>query len=145
MSRALTPGELKALVRQLVNAVGGVEAAAVTLGVSTSRVSVLQNVNHTDQMTLLQISALEEVAGRDIVTGAASRAITGERPAAIAAAAVEAVSASATALERVHAMDADGHRDPHEIRDVQLVTRALADRAVKLADAAAALTPGASQ
>jgi hypothetical protein len=96
-------------------------------------------------MTLLQISALEEVAGRDIVTGAASRAITGERPPSITAAAVEVVSASASALERVHAMDADGLREPHEIRDVQAFTRAVADRAVRLADAAAALTPGATR
>ncbi|PVM90678.1 hypothetical protein [Caulobacter endophyticus] len=145
MSRSLTPGELKAHVRQLVSAVGGLEAAAVILGVSVQRVSTLQNIRHDDQMTMLQICALEAVAGRDIVTGAASRAITGEGPASIVAAAVGAVAASAAALESVHLMDADGRRDPGEIRDVQKATRSLADSAAKLADAAAALTPGAAE
>ncbi|PLR25080.1 hypothetical protein SGCZBJ_12660 [Caulobacter zeae] len=145
MSRSLTPGELKAHVRQLVAAVGGLEAAAVILGVSVQRVSTLQNIRHDDQMTMLQICALEAVAGRDIVTGAASRAITGETPSSIVAAAVGAVAASAAALESVHTMDADGHRDPGEIRDVQKVTRSLADHATRLADAAAALKPGAAE
>jgi hypothetical protein len=141
MSRALTFGEFKALVRQLVKAVGGVEAAAAELGVSHQRISQLQSVNHDDQMTFLQVQALEAVAGRAIVTGAAARAIEGEGFNCVNAAAVEVVATSAAALRLVHDMDADGARDTAEIRAVQTAAQKVADAASKFADTAASLSP----
>ncbi len=145
MSRALTPGELKALVRQLVTAVGGVEAAAVILDVTHQWVSDLQNVNKPAQMTFLQVCALEAVAGRDVVTGAASRAIRGPEVDAIGSVAVQTVSGAADLMARVHAMDADGKRDAGEIRDVQAAAQVHLRRAAEVVAAASRLQPGESQ
>ena len=75
MARALEEGELKALVRQLVKAAGGVEACGVLLGISHQRVSQYQSPNHPDQMPYLMICKLECVAERAIVSGAQVRAI----------------------------------------------------------------------
>jgi len=145
MSRALTPGELKALVRALVTACGGVEAAAAVLGVTHQRVSDLQSINKPDQMPFLQICALEAFAERDIVTGAASRAIRGPEVEAIGNVAVQTVSGAANLMARVHAMDADGRRDAGEIREVQSAAQEHLARAVEVVAAASRLQPGDSQ
>ncbi len=143
-SRALSHGEVKALFRQLVTAAGGVDASGITLGVSHQRVSTLQNVNHDDMPTFAQIMALEVVAGCPIVTGAAARAVGGERPADLADAAVEAVAAHAHALTLVHTMDADGKRDVSEIRTVQAAARQGLEKAQRLVDATCSLSAVAS-
>ncbi|WP_298699217.1 helix-turn-helix domain-containing protein [uncultured Brevundimonas sp.] len=78
MSRGLTDGEIKALFRQLVKAVGGVEAAGVELGVSHQRVSVLQSPAAADMPTVRQIIALEVVAKAPVVSGPWFRAIKGQ-------------------------------------------------------------------
>lgn len=143
MSRALTDGELKALFRQLVKAAGGVEACGVELGVKHQRISLLQSPTAPDMPTLRQIMALEVVAEAPVVSGAMARAIKGEAVEIVSLAAVEAVQASAGALRLVHDMDSDGHRDPDEIRRVQKATQDNLREARDLADAAAALTPGA--
>ena len=142
MSRALTPGEVKALWRQLVKAAGGVEAAAIELGVKHQRVSLLQSPTAPDMPTFLQIMVLEAVVGRPIVTGAAARAIEGDDSEALAAAAVEAVQAAACALGAVHAMEADGFRSEAEVRDVQAATQRALAETQQMADAAARLRPG---
>lgn len=142
MSRALTPGEVKALWRQLVKAAGGVEAASVELGVKHQRVSLLQSPSAPDMPTFAQIMCLEAVVGRDIITGAASRAIKGEEDEAVQAAVVEAVQATAAALGAVHAMDADGHRSEAEVRQVQQATQQALAEAQQAADAAKKLKPG---
>ena len=142
MSRALEPGELKALVRQLVKEFGGVEAAAVELKISAERVSQYQRPTCDDQMPLLCIMKLEAILGRAIVSGAAMRAIEGEAKDEIGPAAVEAVTDAATVLRLVHDMDADGARDPAEIRSVQRGSQELLHVAERLADRAAKLTPG---
>lgn len=142
MSRALTDGEVKALFRQLVKAAGGVEAAAVELGVKHQRVSLLQSPSAPDMPSFRQIMTLEAVVGRAIVTGAAARAIEGEEDEALTAAVVEAVQASADALGAVHAMEADGVRTPEEVRAVQAKTQRALAEAQQAADAAAKLKPG---
>lgn len=141
-SRALDAGELKALVRQLVKAAGGVEACAVELGVSAERVSQYQRPTHDAQMSLLCILQLEAVVGQAIVTGAAARAVEGEGRSAIGPAVVEAVTRSAATLRLVSDMDADHRRDPGEIRQVQDAAQDHLRAAQRLADEAAALTPG---
>lgn len=142
MSRELTDGEIKALFRQLVKAAGGVEACAVELGVKHQRVSILQSPTAPDMPTFRQIMRLEVVAGRDIVTGAASRAVTGQEDETLATAMVEAVQASADALGAVHAMEADGVRTEAEVRAVQAKTQRAVAEAQQAADAAARLKPG---
>lgn len=142
MSRALTSGEVKALWRQLVRAAGGVEAAAVELGIKHQRVSLLQSPSAPDLPSFVQIMTLEALVGRDIITGAASRAIKGEEDEAMQAAVVEAVQASAAALGAVHAMDADGHRSEEEVREVQATTQKALREAQQAADAAKRLKPG---
>ncbi len=119
MSRVLTDGEVKALFRQLVAAVGGVEAAGIELAVKHQRVSLMQSPGNADIPSLRQIMALEVVAGSPIVSGAMARAISGEMDASLSTAMVEAVTAGAEALGAVHAMEADGHRSLSEIRAVQ--------------------------
>lgn len=138
--RAILPGELKALVRLLVKAAGGVEASAVELGISHQRISQLQDVNCPDQMTLMQVSHLERVAGRAIVTGACARAAEGESAEeAIMHAVVGSVSSVAELLALVQAMEADGGRTEAEKRAVRLAAdRALAE-VKEAADAAARL------
>lgn len=143
MSRVLTDGEIKALFRQLVKAAGGVEACGVELGIAHQRVSLLQNQKAPDMPTLRQIMALEVVAQSPVISGAMARAIKGDAVEMVSLAAVEAVQASAGALRLVHDMDADGHRDADEIRRVQQATQDNLREARELADAAAALTPGA--
>lgn len=118
-ARAVGPGELKALVRALVKAAGGVEACAVELGISAQRVSQLQDVNNPGQMGVLQISQLEMVVRRPIVTGVVARAAEGlGGEDAIGLSAVQSVGSSAALLQKVHAMEADGHRTEAEKRDV---------------------------
>jgi hypothetical protein len=141
MSRALTPGEVKALFRLLVEKAGGIEASGVVLGVSFQRVSTLQNVNQPDMPTLAQIMALEVVAGVPVITGAAARAIEGERAADIADLAVAVVTSGAKTLRLVHDMDRDGKRDTAEIRDFTRATQEHLSEAQALADAAKAMTP----
>lgn len=139
-ARAVTPGELKALVRLLVKAVGGVEAAGIILERSAQRVGQMQDVNAPDQMTALQISALEAVAGRAIVTGAMARAAEGEGPAeTIGVSGVQTVCASAELLQRIHEMDADGQRTEAEKRAVRTAAQANLREAQEAADAAARL------
>ncbi len=142
MSRALTPGEVKALFRQLVKAAGGVEACAVELNTKHQRVSLLQNINAPDMPSFAQIMALEAVAGRPIVTGAAARAIEGDDSEALAAATVEAVQAAASALSAVHAMEADGFRSEADVRGVQAATQRALAETQQMADAAARLRAG---
>ena len=142
MSRCLTDGEVKALFRQLVKAAGGVEAAAVELGIKHQRVSTLQSPTAPDMPTFRQIMTLEVIAGRAIVTGAASRAVEGQEDEALAAAMVEAVQATADALGAVHAMEADGVRTEAEVRTVQAKTQRALAEAQQAADAAARLKPG---
>lgn len=142
MSRALTDGEVKALFRQLVKAAGGVEAAAVELGIKHQRISILQSATAPDMPTFRQIMALQVVAQQDIVTGAASRAVKGEDDEALACAVVDAVQASADALGAVHAMEADGVRTEAEVRAVQAKTQRALREAQQAADAAARLKPG---
>lgn len=145
MSRVLTPGEIKSLFRQLVKAAGGVEACGVELEVSHQWISDLQNVNKPECLpTFMQIMALEVVAKRPVLTGAAARAVKGEVDDNIADAAVSAVAASAKVLRLVHDMDRDGERTLAEIRDVQKETQENAREAQELADAAARLTPKAA-
>ena len=139
-ARALEPGEIKALFRQLVKAVGGVQAAGVELGVSHQRVSVLQNPANPDLPTLVQVLALEVVAGRPIVTGAAARAISGAADDSMTAAAVASVASSADLIARVHAMEADGVRSQADIRSVQEAAQKNLREAQEAADAAARLS-----
>lgn len=142
MSRALTDGEVKALFRQLVKAVGGVEAAGVELGVRHQRVSLLQAPGAPDMPTLRQVMALEAVAGSAIVSGAMARAISGDPEPCLQSAVVDAVTAVSGALAEVHGMDADGYRDAGEIRAVQARTQDAVRQAQEAADLAAGLTPG---
>lgn len=138
--RAIAAGELKALVRLLVKAAGGVEASAVELGISHQRVSQLQDVNNPDQMTLLQVSQLERVAGRAIVTGAFARAAEGETAEeAIMHAVVGSVSSVAELLALVQAMEADGNRTEAEKRAVRLAAQRALAEVQEAADAAARL------
>lgn len=123
MSRLIDTGEVKALFRQLVKAAGGVEACAAELGISFQRVSHLQNPSNSDEPTFRQIRCLETVVGQAIVTGAHVRAVEGEADEKLRDAVVGAVMATAEVMTAVHQMDADGHRDEAEVRDVQ--TRAL--------------------
>lgn len=139
-ARAVTPGELKALVRLLIKAVGGVEAAAIILDKSTGRIGQLQDVNLPDQMTALQISQLEAVAGRAIVTGAIARAAEGAgADEAIGLAGVQTVCSSAQLLQRIHDMDADGQRTEAEKRAVRTAAQENLREAQEAADAAARL------
>lgn len=73
----ITPGQVKGLFFHLVKAVGGVEAAGAFLGVSHQRVSTLQNVNHADMPTILQVVALEQAAGQSVVLGQLAKLATG--------------------------------------------------------------------
>lgn len=142
MSRALTAGELKALVRELVKAAGGVEAVAVELGVSHQRVSQHQSPGCADQMPFLCILQLEALVGRAIVSGAAARAVEGEGAPAVTAAAVEAVTTTAATLRLVSDMDADGRRDEGEIRGVRRAALDNLKVAERLVDATVKLEPG---
>lgn len=142
MSRPLTPGEVKALWRQLVKAAGGVEAAAVELGIKHQRVSLLQSPTATDMPTFAQIMCLEAVVGRAIITGAAARAVEGEADEKLKDAVVDAVKATAEALGAVHVMDADGERTEAEVRQVQAITQRALAEAQEAADAAAQLRAG---
>ncbi|MHB8286442.1 MAG: hypothetical protein ACYDD1_17460 [Caulobacteraceae bacterium] len=136
--------ELKAHVRILVKAFGGVDPAGVELGVSAERVSQWQRTTHNDQMPLLCIHQLEHELGRDIVTGAFSRAVHGETHATLATAIVASVSAAAKALQAVTDMDNDGRRTAGEIQHVQAAAQELKRIVEELSDTAAQLTPGPS-
>lgn len=141
--RAIIGPELKALVRQLVKAVGGVEACAVELGVTPQRISQLQLAGHPDQMSFLAISRLEAVCGQPVVTGAAARAAGGDSvDQAVGAAAVDAVGRAASLIGVVHAMDADGYRDAGEIRQVQRAAADLVREGAEALIASTQLTPG---
>lgn len=143
MSRELTDGEIKALFRQLVSSVGGVEASAVLLGLKNhQRIVVLQSPTAPDMPAFRQIIRLEAIAGVAIVTGAAARAISGAADEALSTAVVQAVQASAEAVGVVHAMEADGQRTPAEIRAVQKVTQKALREMQEAADIAAGLKPG---
>ena len=137
MARAIEEGELKALVRQLVKAAGGVEACGVLLGVSHQRVSQLQSPNNPDQMSFLQIAKLECVAERAIVSGAQVRAVEGDGCGPLHHAVVEAVTKSASALEAVAEME--GHQRPSaaDAKHVQQAAQENLHAAECLADAAA--------
>ena len=71
MSRMIETGEVKALFRQLVKAVGGNEACGVELGVSHQRISQLANINNDEQARELptweQVWRLETALGRSVV------------------------------------------------------------------------------
>jgi hypothetical protein len=135
-------GEVKALFRQLVKAVGGVDAAAVELDISHQRVSFLQTTSNEDEPTFRQIRILEFVAKRPIVSGAQFRAVNGECDDSIQSAAVEVVTTGAKVLSLVHNMDADGHRGAGEVRTVQEAASIHLREARELHDAAARLKPG---
>lgn len=138
--RAIEPGELKALVRQLVKAVGGVEACGIELSVSAERVSQWQRIEHPDQMSMLNISRLEAVVGRPIVTGVAARAAEGSAvDEAMLASAVDAMSSAASLVALVHAMEADGHRTEAEKRAARDATQDLLRQAQEAAETAARL------
>ena len=143
MSRAVEAAELKALVRALVKAFGGIEAAAVELGISAERVSQFQRPGCPDQMSILCICKLEAVLGRSIVTGTLARAADCGAPDPVTDAVVGLVGASASALHAISDMDRDGQRDVGEIRQVQRATQEALHEAELLADAASRLTPGA--
>ena len=143
MSRAIEAAELKALVRALVKAFGGIEAAAAELGVSAERVSQFQRPSCPDQMSLLCICKLEAVIGRSIVTGAAARAADCGAPDPVTTAVVASVGSSASALRAIADMDSDGRRDAGEIRQVQRAAQENLHQAELLADAAGRLEPGA--
>lgn len=139
-ARAIKPGELKALVRQLVKAAGGVEACGVELAVSPQRVSQWQSVDCADQMSMLNISRLEAVVGRPIVTGVAARAAEGSAvDEAMMASTVEAMGSAAALVQLVHAMEADGTRTEAEKRAVRDATQDLLRQAQEAADTAARL------
>lgn len=145
--RIVSPGELKALVRQLVKAAGGVEACGVELGISAERVSQYQRPTCDDQMPLLFIHRLEAVVGRGVVTGALARAAEGEGVVeAIDAATIEAIGSAADLIGKVHVMEADGRRTVGEIRDVQEAANRLLREAQEAHAAASNLsaTPEAS-
>ncbi len=133
---------MKALWRQLVKAAGGVEAAAVELGIKHQRVSLLQSPTAPDMPTFAQIMCLEAVVGRAVITGAAARAVEGEADEKLKDAVVDAVKATAEALGAVHVMDADGERSEAEVRQVQAMTQRALVEAQEAADAAAQLKPG---
>lgn len=140
VARALEPGELKALVRQLVRAFGGVEAAGVELGVSGERVSQWQRIDHPDQMSMLNISRLEALVGRPIVTAVAARAAEGTAAdEAMMTSTIEAVSSAAALVSLVHAMEADGHRTVGEKRAVLAASQDLLRQAQEAAETAARL------
>jgi hypothetical protein len=140
VSRAIEAGELKALVRQLVKAAGWVEACGIELCVSPQRVSQWQSVEHPDQMSMLNISRLEAVVGRPIVTGVAARAAEGSAvDEAMLSSAVEAMSSAAALVSLVHAMEADGTRTEAEKRAAREATQDLLRQAQEAADTAARL------
>lgn len=139
--RIVSPGELKALVRQLVKAAGGVEACGVELGVSAERVSQYQRPTCDDQMPLLFIHRLEAVVGRGVVTAALARAAEGEGVVeAIGSATVEAIGSAADLIGKVHVMEADGRRTPGEIREVQEAASRLLREAQEAHAAASSLS-----
>lgn len=136
----IEPGELKALVRQLVKAAGGVDACGIELGVSAERVSQYQRPGCADQMPVLFICRLETVAGRPIVTGALARASEGGgAPEEIGRSAVDTVGSAAALMRTVHEMEADGHRSVAEKRDVMVAASDLLKQAQEAFDAAARL------
>lgn len=67
------PAEIKGLFHQLVQVVGGQDAAASFLGVSQPRISQWCNPTCADMPSVLQIVTLERVVQQDVVTGALSR------------------------------------------------------------------------
>jgi hypothetical protein len=139
--RVVSPGELKALVRQLVKAAGGVEACGVELGVSAERVSQYQRPTCDDQMPLLFIHRLEAVVGRGVVTGALARAAEGEGVVeAIGAASVEAIGSAADLIAAVHQMEADGKRTAAEVQDVQAKSARMLREAQEAHDSALRLS-----
>ena len=145
-ARAVEPGELKALVRQLVKAAGGVDASGVELGVSAERVSQYQRIGCDDQMPLMSVIRLEAIVGRAIVTGALAKAVEGGGGVeAMGGSAVDTVGASAGLLTAVHEMDADGHRDAGEIRRVQEAAALSARQSLEAVIAASQLKPGEVQ
>lgn len=142
-NRTVEGGELKALVRQLVKAAGGVEACGVELGVSAERISQYQRQSSADQMPLLMICRLEAVAGRAVVTGALSRAAEGDGVVEeIGRSAVDTVGRAADLMRTVHEMEADGHRTHAEKREVMLASAELLREAQQAFDAAARLVGG---
>lgn len=142
MSRFQDTGEVKALFRLLVKAAGGIEAAAVELGISFQRVSFYQSPSNIEEPPYRHIRALEAVVGTAIVTGSHVRAVQGAPEDCVKAAVVDTVAASAESLTAVHQMDADGYRDESEIRQVQQRAQASLAQAEEAADTAARLKPG---
>ncbi len=112
MSRVVEAAELKALVRALVKAFGGIEAAAIELGISAERVSQFQRPGCPDQMSILCICKLEAVLGRSIVTGALARAADCSAPDLVTTAVVAAVGSSAGALRTIADMDSESPGSP---------------------------------
>lgn len=142
MSGRVAPGVVKALVRRLVSAAGGVEAAAIELGVSHQRVSYCQVVERPDQLNILQVARLEELVGRPIVTAALARMVEAGEVVPIDDAAVAGVRSAADLMAKIHAMESDGHRDPGEIRVIQAAAGELLREIQRVHDAAMRLTPG---
>lgn len=142
MSRVWSPRDLKAHFRNLVTACGGVQPAATALGISHQRVSQMQSLNDDDNLpTFLQVMTLEDACGRSVVFSAAAHTIQDKADDEIAEAAVAAVADTAEALRLVYDMDADSHREPHEIRDVQSKAQNALRSVHKLTVAAARLSP----
>lgn len=142
MSRLQDTGEVKALFRQLIKAAGGVEAAAVELGISFQRVSHLQNTSNADEPTYRQLRVLECIVGKAIVTGSHGKAVEGVVDETLKDAIVGAVQVTSEALGIVHSMDADGVRTEAECRQAQEVTQRMLREVTEAAQVAAQLKPG---
>lgn len=82
------------------------------------------------------------MVGRAIVTGAHVRAVEGEADEKLKDAVVGAVMATAEVMNAVHTMDADGHRDEAEVRDVQARALRALTEAQEAHSAASQLKPG---
>lgn len=104
---------IKALVRELVQECGGVEAVSVVLGVSHQRVSLLQSPNHPDLPTLMHVEILEDWIGKSVLTGRmAARTAAEARQGDLAR---ESREATYAAVDLQRAVD-DGRADPCELK-----------------------------
>ena len=104
----------KALARSLIKAAGGLDAAALVAGISTSQLSRYCTPGHPDTMTAAVMAALEEHAGAPVYSGALAEAVTSGRPSSLRDGAEEAVEAAARTLGAIRTALADGRIDGAE-------------------------------
>lgn len=120
------PAMLKALFKQLVAAIGTQDACATYLGISRQRVAQLLSLSEdhaSDIPTWGQVFTLEAALERSVVFAGLAKMIQGEPEVDLMATSISSTVASATSMQAVVEMEADGREEEHELKRAEDAAR----------------------